>query len=151
MEENTKKPWPPERRKKKMPKWQRMLRKYWPPIRFGLLIIACVAIVWLSVAGVVKLFSGAKKEPEVTAPTEYVPTAEEIQQMAEELLQEAEFIAAGYDYAKATEMLQSDYGSITNVAQSLGYLTIYDFSRTFKKYIGVSPSNYMKLGKESED
>ncbi len=52
---------------------------------------------------------------------------------------------------KATEMLQSDYGSITNIAHSLGYQTIYDFSRTFKKYIGVSPSNYLMLGKESEE
>ena len=110
MEENTQKQWPPVRRqpKKKLPKWQRMLRKYWPPIRFGLLILAAVAVIWLCVAGIGKLFGGIGKEkvPEVTAPTEYVPTEEEIRQMADELLQEAEFIAAGYDYAKATEMLQ---------------------------------------------
>ena len=43
---------------------------------------------------------------------------------------------------KAKEMLKSDYGSITDIAQSLGYLNIYDFSRTFKKYTGVSPSKY---------
>ena len=43
---------------------------------------------------------------------------------------------------KAKEMLKSDYGSITDIAQSLGYLNIYDFSRTFKKYVGVSPSKY---------
>lgn len=45
---------------------------------------------------------------------------------------------------KAKEMLQSDYGSITDIAQSLGYLNIYDFSRTFKKHTGVSPTNYLK-------
>ncbi len=43
---------------------------------------------------------------------------------------------------KAQEMLQSDYGSITNIAQSLGYSNIYDFSRDFKKHTGVSPSRY---------
>ena len=48
---------------------------------------------------------------------------------------------------KAQEMLQSDYGSITDIAQSLGYLNIYDFSRTFKKHTGVSPLNYLKLNK----
>lgn len=110
MEENTQKQWPPVRRqpKKKIPKWQRMLRKYWPPIRFGLLILAALLVLWLCIAGIGKLFKGIGKEkvPEVTAPTEYVPTEEEIQQMADELMQEAEFIAAGYDYAKATEMLQ---------------------------------------------
>lgn len=45
---------------------------------------------------------------------------------------------------KAKEMLKSDYGSVTNIAGSLGYLNIYDFSRTFKKYTGVSPSKYVK-------
>lgn len=48
---------------------------------------------------------------------------------------------------KAEEMLQSDFGSITDIAQSLGYLNIYDFSRTFKKYTGLSPTNYLKLPK----
>ena len=43
---------------------------------------------------------------------------------------------------KAKEMLKSDYGSITDIAYSLGYLSIYDFSRKFKKYTGVPPSKY---------
>lgn len=43
---------------------------------------------------------------------------------------------------KAKEMLKSDYVSITDIAESLGYLNIYDFSRTFKKYTGISPSRY---------
>lgn len=46
---------------------------------------------------------------------------------------------------KAKEMLLSDYGSITAIAQSLGYLNIYDFSRAFKKYTGLAPTNYLKL------
>lgn len=45
---------------------------------------------------------------------------------------------------KAKEMLKSDYGSITEIAESLGYLNIYDFSRTFKKHVGISPSKYVK-------
>ncbi|HJA92399.1 MAG TPA: AraC family transcriptional regulator [Candidatus Eisenbergiella merdipullorum] len=44
---------------------------------------------------------------------------------------------------KAKEMLKSDYGSITDIAHSLGYLNIYDFSRDFKKHTGVSPSKYV--------
>ena len=35
--------------------------------------------------------------------------------------------------------------AVDYIAQSLGYLNIYDFSRTFKKYTGVSPTNYLKL------
>ena len=90
MEENKERQWPPVRRQKKVPKWQRLLRKYWPPIRLGLLILAAVLVIWLCIAGIGKLFGGIGKEkdPEVTEPTEYVPTEEEIQQMAEELLQD---------------------------------------------------------------
>jgi len=43
---------------------------------------------------------------------------------------------------KAKEMLKSDYGSITDIAYSLGYLNVYDFSRDFKKYTGIPPSRY---------
>ena len=45
---------------------------------------------------------------------------------------------------RAKEMLKSDFGSITSVAQSLGYASIYDFSRAFKNHTGLSPSGYLK-------
>lgn len=45
---------------------------------------------------------------------------------------------------KAKEMLRADGGSVTDIAQSLGYPSIYDFSRTFKKYTGVSPSRFLE-------
>lgn len=44
---------------------------------------------------------------------------------------------------KAREMLKSDHGSITDIALSLGYNDIFDFSRDFKKHTGVSPSKYV--------
>ena len=43
---------------------------------------------------------------------------------------------------KAKEMLKSDYGTISDIAQSLGYPSLYDFSRAFKKHTGVAPSRY---------
>lgn len=45
---------------------------------------------------------------------------------------------------KAKEMLKSDHGSLTDIALSLGYTSIYDFSRVFKKHTGLSPLNYIK-------
>lgn len=45
---------------------------------------------------------------------------------------------------KAEEMLKSDYGSISEIAKSLGYQNIYDFSRDFKKHNGISPSKYLQ-------
>lgn len=43
---------------------------------------------------------------------------------------------------KAKEMLQSDYRTLTDVAQSLGYANLYDFSRDFKRHTGIAPSMY---------
>ena len=43
---------------------------------------------------------------------------------------------------KAKEMLRSDFTSLSDVAQSLGYSSLYDFSRDFKKHTGLSPSKY---------
>lgn len=43
---------------------------------------------------------------------------------------------------KAKEMLKSDYGTLGDIAQFLGYSSLYDFSRDFKKHTGVAPSKY---------
>lgn len=45
---------------------------------------------------------------------------------------------------KAKEMLKSDYSSITDIGLSLGYNNVYEFSRDFKKCVGVSPSEYKR-------
>ncbi|MBP3359722.1 MAG: helix-turn-helix transcriptional regulator [Clostridia bacterium] len=45
---------------------------------------------------------------------------------------------------KAVEMLGSDYNSISAIAESVGYNSIYHFSKMFKRYYGVSPSNYKR-------
>lgn len=46
---------------------------------------------------------------------------------------------------KAKEMLKSDYGNITDIASELGYQNIYDFSRSFKKLVGVSPKKFRDI------
>lgn len=45
---------------------------------------------------------------------------------------------------RAKEMLESDYNSIEAIAHSVGYNSIYHFSKMFKKFFGVSPSQYNK-------
>ena len=44
---------------------------------------------------------------------------------------------------KAAEMLKSDYSSIQSIATSVGYSSIYHFSKMFKKHFGVSPSKFV--------
>ena len=46
---------------------------------------------------------------------------------------------------KAKEMLKSDYGTLSDIAQSLGYANLYDLSRDFKKHTGIAPSRYASL------
>lgn len=45
---------------------------------------------------------------------------------------------------KAKAILRSDYESIGQVAESVGYSNIYHFSKMFKHYTGMSPSEYAK-------
>lgn len=108
---------PPARRRRKIPKWKRILRKYWPPVRFGLIIVAFLAIVTLGITGivsVVRLNTSSNDNKNTQPPTDSTEiTAEptlsqlEIQSLADALMKEADFIAAGYDYQKATQMLQA--------------------------------------------
>lgn len=45
---------------------------------------------------------------------------------------------------KAKAMLSGEYGSIGQVAESVGYNSVYHFSKMFKAYTGMSPSEYAK-------
>ena len=46
--------------------------------------------------------------------------------------------------AKAKDILRSDYDSIEQVAESTGYSSLYHFSKMFRTYTGMSPSQYAK-------
>lgn len=45
---------------------------------------------------------------------------------------------------RAKELLKSDLDSVSQVASSVGYGNIYHFSKIFKKYTGLSPSEFSK-------
>lgn len=45
---------------------------------------------------------------------------------------------------KAKEMLRGDTPSLTDIAITVGYANISDFSKAFKKHTGITPSNYYK-------
>ena len=50
--------------------------------------------------------------------------------------------------SKAKELLKSDYLSVSDIALSLGYNNIYEFSKMFKKCYGVSPIQFIKEWRE---
>ena len=104
---------PVRRRRRRRPKWQRVLHKYWPPIRFGMICLLLLFLIAGSVKLVINLVTTADpsaKKPQSTEPSttvEVTLSPEEIAQINQELMADADFIAAGYDYQKAISMLKA--------------------------------------------
>lgn len=100
-------------KKKRRPKWQRVLRRYWPPIRFGLLCLALILILFFAIKFIVSLFPGGGNIEDPTgstASTTLPPetlSQEEIRQQIDAILKEADAVAAGYDYLGAIKLIKS--------------------------------------------
>lgn len=110
-EEHNRAPYPPRRRRRRRPKWQRMLHKYWPPIRFGLI---CLALVMVMVWGIKAIVGGisdiAQQDPapsvNATEPPETL-SPDELKLQAETVGAEADQLAAGFDYLGAIQLIRS--------------------------------------------
>ena len=50
---------------------------------------------------------------------------------------------------KAKELLIGDFTSVSDVATLVGFSSVYTFSKTFKKEIGVAPTEYAKTAELS--
>ena len=106
------KQWPPVRRKKEIPIWQRLLNKYWSLIRLALFAVIAISVVSLLVAGIASLMRPDQTDgsnlpqPELSVTTEATLSQTEIQEQADVLLQDAAFVAAGYNYKQAIQMLK---------------------------------------------
>ena len=48
---------------------------------------------------------------------------------------------------RAKDLLESDYDSITQVAETVGYSSVYHFSKMFRLYTGQSPTEYAKTSR----
>ena len=121
----------PVRRRKRKPKWQRMLHKYWPPIRFALLIVIVILIFVLGFSAILKGCRMGSTGIDVDIPettTEQTLSPSEIELQAKELLEEAAFTAAGYDYRGAVNMLTSfeHYEQFPEMEQKVGEYQIMD-------------------------
>ncbi len=115
---------PVRRRRKPIPKWKRMLRKYWPPIRFGLIIVALIAVIAVGINAIsngtqLRGSDGTESTEDIIVTTTL--SNEEILLEANALIEEADFIAAGYDYQKAIDLLQdfSHYDDVPELAQKV--------------------------------
>ena len=110
------------RRRKRVPKWKRMLRKYWPPIRFGLVCLALVLVLVFAVTGIVNGIKDVAQNDSVhmgdNEPIETTESPEQIEARAKEILAKAESMAAGFDYLGAIELIETfeyyeDYDFLT--------------------------------------
>lgn len=129
---NTQRQWPPVRRKRKQPKWKILLQQYVYPYRtWVLLAVAIVAIVTIVAVSLnVKSKdngSGAMAGNE-NLTTETTVSSAQIQAMAESVIKEADFIAAGYDYAKAIQTLESFeyFNEIPEMEEKVSQYTLLD-------------------------
>jgi AraC-like DNA-binding protein len=52
-----------------------------------------------------------------------------------------------YRVQRAKDILSSDYDSVTQVAESVGYNSVYHFSKMFRLYTGISPTEYAKASR----
>ena len=115
---------PPPRRKKQIPRWKLLLRKYWPTIRFGLIVLLLIAVI---VVGIVAITSGRRlknngaDETKAVETTQETVSQKEILAQAQELIIQADFIAAGYDYEKAITLLEEfeHFDAVPELAQKV--------------------------------
>lgn len=56
------------RKRRRRPKWQRLLWKYWPPVRFGLIILAAVLVLWLIISVMGAAFGGNPDDSSTPPP-----------------------------------------------------------------------------------
>lgn len=45
---------------------------------------------------------------------------------------------------KSKQMLLYGFADITNIAEKLGFDSVYSFSKIFKMYAGITPSDFAK-------
>ena len=103
------------RPRKRKPKWQRVLHKYSPTIRFGLICLVLLVALFMGIRGLVTMVVTAVENFEFpTAPpietTEPPPptlSPEEWQALAEETGETAQKMTLGYDYRGAIELIES--------------------------------------------
>ena len=124
----------PRGNRKRRPKWLRTLRRYWPPIRFGLICLGLLLILIWIISGVFRLVSGLVEdltettEPATSESTEPTLSQAQIQAQIDEIMAQADFIAAGYDYLSAIELLQASehYASSAEMQAKVTEYTVQD-------------------------
>ena len=50
----------------------------------------------------------------------------------------------------ACDLLRSELYSISQIAEQCGYTDVYFFSRQFKEYVGICPTDFLKKYKSSK-
>ncbi len=62
--------YPPRRRRKPVPKWKRLMRKYWPPVRLGLIVLAFLLIVGFGISAVIRQINADDKGKDIISSRE---------------------------------------------------------------------------------
>ena len=114
MSEQTNNP-TPRPKKKRRPRWQRILIHYWPLIRLCLLALLCLTLIIMAIVALVKNIGKDKESPEdaslaaTSDPAEQEKPSEDdlVQQAITAAMEVADRMAQGYDYLGAIEKLKT--------------------------------------------
>ena len=52
---------------------------------------------------------------------------------------------------KAQNLMKNGYDNISEIALSVGFNSIYHFSKTFKQLVGFSPTTFLRIVSSGED
>ena len=108
--EETNRPQPQKRRRKRRSPFQRFMRRYFPSIALLLMTIACVSVVVVTISTISAVLRDrqqpSESQPQIEA-TVTQPTEDPRLEEAEALIPQADKLAAGYDYLGAIELLKS--------------------------------------------
>ena len=101
------------RKRKRLPIAIRFVRRYFPTIVFSLLVIVCISTVVLTASAISDTIRN-RPRPELNQNA--TPTEPPLDSIAVALLNKADLLAAGYDYASAITLLQA-YDGYENIRQ----------------------------------
>ena len=105
------------RKRKRRSKFQRFMHRYFPSLMLVVLSVCCVSAVVFTISTISSMVQNRPTDPQLNTPsTTTEPTDNAVTAQVEALIQKADKLAAGYDYAGAISLLEGFQGYETQNA-----------------------------------
>lgn len=122
--------YPRRRPRRRRSRFQRFMRRYFPSVMLLVLSVLCICAVIFTVTTISAMLHNRPSNPQLsTNPSDDANvTQNQIQSQIEQLISQADRVAAGYDYAGAIALLQTfpDYESQSSLTEQIAQYTAKD-------------------------